>query len=156
MSDRFKVYRLNPDEIIDEVGAADRLTPKLFPKGGGMKRFVTHPGLEFRAGHTKLSPGQGLKTFFWYDEFWVVRRGQGRLDATDRISGETESVELGPSDTVFFGKGVHARAEAIGDEPLVFFYVALPASKKDAAWLAVMTPEDIEDVRLREEYSASS
>ena len=153
MSERFQVYSLNPDEIVDSLGATDRLTPKLFPQGGGMKRFVTHPGLEFRAGHTKLNPGQGFKTFFWYDEFWVVRRGRGRLVAVDRVTGEEESVELGDSDTVFFGKGIHARAEAIGDEPWVFFYIAIPASKKEAPWLAKMTEEDLEDVRLREEYS---
>ncbi len=152
MNERFAVYRLDPADIVDEVGASDRLTPKLFPQGGGMKRFVTHPGLEFRAGHTKLNPGQGFKTFFWYDEFWVVRRGGGRLTVTDRISGEEETVDLEASDTVYFGKGVHARAEAVGNEPWVFFYVAIPASKKDAPWLAAMTDEDVEDVRLRDEF----
>lgn len=155
MNDRFQVYRLDPAEIVDQVGASDRLTPKLFPHGGGMKRFVTAEDLAFRGGHTKLNKGQGFDTFFWYDEFWVMRQGTGTVHVTDRITGDEETVELGPTDTVFYGKGVRVRSEATSDEPWVFFYVAMPASKKEAPWLAYMTPEDIADVRAREEFQRS-
>ena len=153
MSERFQVYTLNPDEIVDRVGASDRLTPRLFPEGGGMKQFVTGPNLEFRGGHTKLSDGQGFDTFFWYDEFWVIRQGSGHVVATDRATGEVTEVDLGGNDTVFIGKGAHLKVNATSSEPWVFFYVAIPASKQEAPWLAHMTAQDIEDVRKREEYS---
>jgi len=153
MTDRFQVYRLDPDDIVDQVGALGRLTPQLFPAGGGMKRFVTDPDLGFRAGHTKILKGRSFDTYFWYDEFWVIRHGSGRVVATDRATGEQTTVDLAPSDTVFLAKGIHIRAEGTSDEPWVFFYVAIPASKKDGPWLAYMTADDIADVRKREEYT---
>jgi hypothetical protein len=150
--DKFQIYELNDSEIVDAIGDPERLLPDLFKDGGGMKRFVTDPLLGFRAGHTKLSKGQGFDTYFWYDEFWVMRHGRGEAVATDRTTGEQSTYQLGPKDTVYIARGCHVTGRGISDEPWVFFYVAIPASKRDATWLAHMTPQDIEDVRKREEY----
>jgi len=150
--DRFLVYQVNPDDVADKVGDPNQLLPRLFHDGGGMKRFVTDPLLRFRAGHTKLSKGQGFDTFFWYDEFWVGRAGRGEAIVTDRATGEVATYQLGPKDTVYIARGCHIKGRGVSDEPWLFFYVAIPASKLDASYLAHMTQQDIEDVRKREEY----
>jgi mannose-6-phosphate isomerase-like protein (cupin superfamily) len=130
----------------------ERLLPKLFGEGSGMHRFVTAEDHAYRAGFTRVAPGQGFETFFWYDEFWIILRGKGRVKAVDRISGLEENLELTPDDAFFIGKGTHISAEAVDpDQAFCFMYIAIPASKKEAAWLANMTPEDVEDVRIRVE-----
>ena len=39
-------------------------------------------------------------------------------------------------------------------EKVLFLYVAVPASTKDARWLAYMTAEDLSDVRVRQEFKS--
>ncbi len=39
-------------------------------------------------------------------------------------------------------------------EKVLFLYVAVPASIRDARWLAHMTPEDLGDVRVRQEFKS--
>lgn len=129
-----------------------RLLPKLFEPGSGMRRFVTAPDLSYRAGYTKIENGQGIKSFYWYDEFWIVMDGTAKLTGTDRATGETVVLDLKPRDYVFMGAGTHFTCE-VKDGPLLFVYIAIPASSKDAPWLANMTQEDIEDIRIRQEYS---
>lgn len=130
----------------------ERLLPNLFGEGSGMYRFVTAEDLSFRAGFTRVAPGQGFKTFFWYDEFWVILRGKGRIKAVDRVSGREETLVLTPEDAFFIGKGTQITAESVDPKQAFgFFYIALPASKKEAPWLAKMTAEDIEDIRGRAE-----
>jgi quercetin dioxygenase-like cupin family protein len=80
----------------------------------------------------------------------VILRGEGRVDTVDRVSGEENTWTLEPEDLFFMGKGEWIEAEAVSDEPFVFFYVALPASSKESWWLAHMTQEDIESIKLRD------
>jgi mannose-6-phosphate isomerase-like protein (cupin superfamily) len=152
VSDRVRVYSLDADDMVERVGAPDWFAPRLSRGGGWAKLFVTDPNLDYATGHIKLSRGNGFETFFWYDEFFVVRQGRGRVVATDRISGEETTVEVGSADTVFVAKGVHIRVEGVSDEPWVVFWVAFPAPKKDEHWLARMMQQDIGDVRKRDEY----
>jgi hypothetical protein len=42
---------------------------------------------------------------------------------------------------------------ASASQPLLFFYIAIPASSKHAPWIASMTPEDLEDIRRRQEHT---
>lgn len=147
-----KKYSFNEDDILT-YPHPDRLIPKTFPRGGGMYRFVTAEDLSFRAGFTKLSKGEYVRGYFWYDEIWLVMRGTGLVKTIERPSTEEQVNELKPDDAFYIPKGTHVYFECTSeDQPLVFMYVAIPASKKEGFWLAHMLPEDIQDVRDREEY----
>jgi len=149
----FESYSLNEADIKVSEGDTGRLIPHTFKRGGGMYRFITAPDLSHRAGFTKLSKGEGFSSYFWYDEYWLLLQGRSRVVATDRATGERREVELHARDAVFVGTGTHVVHECISDdEPTLFMYVAVPASKKDGKWLAHMTDDDIQDVRDREEY----
>ena len=149
----FETYSLREEDIRVRVDDPQRLIPKTFAQGGGMYRFITAPDLSHRGGFTKLTLGQGFKSFFWYDEYWFVIQGRSRVVATDRASGLVTERPLKARDAVFIGAGTHIHHECTSsDEPLIFMYIAVPASKRDARWLASMLPEDANDVRAREEY----
>jgi hypothetical protein len=139
-------------------GGPNRTIPGIFGEGSGMRRFVTDRNLDFRAGYTKVVPSQGVKTFFWYDEFWVTLEGQAHVTATDRPTGEVIDRDLKPHDIVFIPSGTHIDMKVAPDagQPFLFFYIAIPASNKHAHWLAAMTPEDVEDVRIRNEHTPDS
>jgi mannose-6-phosphate isomerase-like protein (cupin superfamily) len=135
-----------------EVGE-NRTLPKLFKPGSGMKRFVTAPDLSYRAGYTRVGQGQEFTTFFWYDEFWVVIEGNARVVAVDRPTGTTTTEELQQHDYVFIGAGTDITVENTGGGPLLFMYIAIPASNKYSSWMAYLTPEDIASIRVREEHT---
>jgi len=140
----------------DEVDTTDNRTlPDLFGPGSGMRRFVVAPDQAFRAGYTKVAGGQGIKTFFWYDEFWVVLEGKGKVTAIDRPSGTTINEELNPHDLVYIPSGTHITLDNATPDGshLLFFYIAIPASSKHAPWIASITPEDIEDIKVRQEHT---
>jgi ethanolamine utilization protein EutQ (cupin superfamily) len=120
-----------------------------------MRRFVTDRNLDFRAGYTRVIPGQGIKTFFWYDEFWVTLEGNAHVTATDRPTGEVFERDLTPHNIVFIPSGTHIdmKVDPGAEQPFLFFYIAIPASSKHAHWLAAMTPEDVEDLRIRNEHT---
>ena len=142
--------------VADEIeGGPNRTIPGIFGEGSGMRRFVTARDLDFRAGYTRVQPSQGVKTFFWYDEFWVTLEGEGNVTATDRPSGQVIERVLKPHDLVFIPSGTHIDLKIASDaaHPFLFFYIAIPASNKHAHWLAAMTPEDVEDVRIRNEHT---
>jgi mannose-6-phosphate isomerase-like protein (cupin superfamily) len=149
----FETYSLRAEDIKVELSDEDRLIPNTFKRGGGMYRFITAPDLSHRAGFTSFTKGQGFSSYFWYDEYWLMVQGRSRVTATDRSTGEKTVVEISARDVVFIGTGTHIEHECISDdEPTLFLYVAVPASKRDGKWLAHMTPEDIQDVRDREEF----
>lgn len=142
-------------ELVD-VGA-DRTIPGLFEEGSGMRRFITDRDLDFRAGYTKVGAGQHMSTFFWYDEFWVVLEGGGKVTATDRPTGSLIERDLLAHDLVFIPAGTHIAMDVpAGDTPILFFYIAIPASNKHAHWLGSMTPEDIADIQRRNEHTPES
>jgi mannose-6-phosphate isomerase-like protein (cupin superfamily) len=149
------MFRKIPIRADHVEGGDGRTLPKLFKPGSGMRRFVVAPDLAYRAGFTKVAPGQGFKTFFWYDEFWVVIEGGARVTAVDRPTGKTTTEPLETHDCVFIPAGTHITVEHPKDasRPLLFFYIAIPASSKHAAWMASMTPEDLEDIRVRQEHT---
>lgn len=148
----FETYSFRAEDIKTKPSDPGRLIPRTFKRGGGMYRFITAPDLSHRAGFTKLSKGEGFSSYFWYDEYWLMLEGESHVVATDRAAGTRRDVDLGPRDAVFIGVGTHIVHECISDEPTIFMYVAVPASKRDGKWLAHVTPEDIQDVRDREEY----
>jgi mannose-6-phosphate isomerase-like protein (cupin superfamily) len=138
----------------EEVDTTEsRTLPHLFGAGSGMRRFVVPPDLAYRAGYTKVAAGQGIKTFFWYDEFWVVLEGEGKVTAIDRPSNTTMNEEVRAHDLVYIPAGTHISLVVPGDGHILFFYIAIPASSKHAPWLASMTPEDIEDIKIRREHT---
>jgi mannose-6-phosphate isomerase-like protein (cupin superfamily) len=148
----FQVISATADQV---DGGPNRTIPRIFGDGSGMRRFVTDRDLDFRAGYTKVLPSQGIRTFFWYDEFWVTLEGVGQVTATDRPSGQVIEQTLNPHDLVFIPAGTHIDMKVPGNSnvPFLFFYIAIPASNKHAHWLAAMTPEDVEDVRIRNEHT---
>jgi ethanolamine utilization protein EutQ (cupin superfamily) len=118
-----------------------------------MHRFVTADDLSFRAGFTKLNKGEYVKGYFWYDELWLVMRGKGQVKTVERPSTKEQVNDLKSEDAFYIPKGTHVYVEGTSEDgPLIFMYVAIPASKKDGFWLAHMLPQDIQDVRDREEY----
>ena len=133
----------------------NRTLPNIFTLGSGMRRFVMAPDLSYRAGYTKVTPGGGFRTFFWYDEFWVILEGGGNVTAVDRPTGQTVKETLEVHDLVYIPAGTHITVDVSkgGAGHMLFFYIAIPASNKHAVWLASMTPEDIEDIRIRQEHT---
>jgi mannose-6-phosphate isomerase-like protein (cupin superfamily) len=120
-----------------------------------MRRFIVNEDLAYRAGYTKVAAGQAIKTFFWYDEFWVVLEGRGKVTAIDRPSNTTIEEQLSPHDLVYIPAGTHITMDSVPEDGshILFFYIAIPASSKHAPWIASMTPEDIEDIKLRQEHT---
>ena len=148
---RFQKITANADEVDTGDG---RTIPGLFEAGSGMRRFVTDRNLDYRAGYTKVPQGQGFKTFFWYDEFWVVLEGHARVHALDRPTEKTWDEEIGVRDLVYIPSGTKVTLRVPKSDPYVlFFYIALPASNKHARWMSYMKPEDLEDIRARGEYT---
>ncbi len=149
-SEGFVHYSFKEEDI---VGGEGRLLPKLFNAGSGMRRFATPSDQALRAGFTRVRPGQGIKTYFWYKEIWYVIGGNATLDVFDKRSRKRQTVHLSPRDAVYYPEGVRIDLKNDTDSDLYFLYCAVPASRRDAPWLAAMDQEDINDVRIREEYS---
>lgn len=140
----------------EDVETGDnRALSGLLQPGNGLRRFVVAPDLSFRTGYSKITPEGGLKSFFWYDEFWAVLEGTGTVTAVDRPSGQTIKETLEVHDLVYVPAGTHITVDVPrkGIGHLMFFYVALPSSNKQAVWLASMTPDDVEDIRIRQEHT---
>ena len=116
-----------------------------------LKRFVTARDLSYRAGYFRMEEGTSFESFYWYDEFWCILRGEGKVKTVNRASGEEKEWRLGAKDLFFISKGERIRTVALSKEPFVFFYCAIPAASKDSPWLAHMTKGDFNDVRKREE-----
>lgn len=120
--------------------------------GANLKRFVTAEDLNYRAGFARFEEGKVIESFYWYDEFWCILEGEGKVKTVNRASGEEKEWDLKPKELFFISKGEWIQAIALSKEPFVFFYCAIPASAKDAPWLAHMTKDDIDDVKKREEF----
>lgn len=149
-SEKFIKYSFKEQDI---VGGEGRLLPKLFGAGSGMRRFATPDDQALRAGFTRVRPGQGFTTFFWYKEIWYVIGGQASMDVHDKRTGEHTTVEIAPKDAFYYPEGVRISLRNDGPDDLYFLYCAVPASRRDAPWLAAMEQEDLEDVRVRQEYT---
>ncbi len=145
----FVHYQFRTEDI---DGGDNRLLPNLFEPGAGMKRFAWPDDQELRAGFTRVLPGQGFSTFFWYKEIWYVIEGSAQLDVTDKRDGKEQTVRLEARSATYYPEGVRVTLTNDGDVDLYFLYCAVPASKRDASWLAVMNEKDVDDVRVREEY----
>jgi mannose-6-phosphate isomerase-like protein (cupin superfamily) len=149
-SEKFSKYSFREEDIVGNDG---RLLPRLFGTGSGMKRFATPEDQALRAGFTRVRPGQAIQTFFWYKEIWFVISGAASMDVLDKRSGERTSVKLAAKDAVYYPEGVRIDLRNDTQEDLYFLYCAVPASRRDAPWLAAMEDEDLNDVRIREEYT---
>ena len=117
-----------------------------------MLRFVAGDEMSCRCGFTKLRSGEDLRFFLWYEEVWFVMRGEGDLKTIVRPSTEEEAWDIKPDDALYFGKGTHVHVKCTSEGPLIFMYFAVPASKKEGRWMAHLLPQDIEDIRSREEF----
>jgi mannose-6-phosphate isomerase-like protein (cupin superfamily) len=148
-SEAFVKYHFREEDV---AGGDGRLLPKLFEPGSGMKRFATPADMSLRAGFTRVRPEQGIKTYFWYKEIWFVISGSAALDVLDKRTGKSLSTRVEARDALYFPEGVRIDLRNDTSDDLYFLYCAVPASKRDAPWLAVMEAEDIEDVRIREEF----
>jgi len=148
-TDSFVQYSFRFEDI---EGGEGRLLPKLFRKGSGMRRAATPSDQSLRAGFTRVCSGQGIKTFFWYKEIWYVIRGQAVMKVHDKRAGKKFTVNLKPQDFLYYPEGVRIELTNNTKEDLYFLYCAVPASRRDAPWLVVMDKEDINDVRIRQEY----
>jgi mannose-6-phosphate isomerase-like protein (cupin superfamily) len=148
-SGEFVHYQFDPADI---SGGDDRTLPKLFEPGAGMKRFAWPDDQGLRAGFTRILPGQAISTFFWYKEIWYMIEGSARLDVVDKRNGKEQTIRLAPRGAVYYPEGVRITLTNDTDEDLLFLYCAVPASKRDASWLGVMDEEDINDVKIREEF----
>ena len=144
-------YSFKEEDIICYPDA-NRLIPKSFDKGGGMLRFVTGEDQSCRCGFTKIRKGESIRFYCWYEEVWFVMRGEGQTKTIIRPATEEEVWDIKPDDAMYFGKGTHIYVECRSDQPLIFMYFAVPASKKEGRWMAHMLPQDIEDIRVREEF----
>ena len=141
----FEKYSFNENDIKEQVLADGTVRKRMY-------RFVTAPDLSHRGGFTRMRKGQPYRSFLWYDEYWCVFQGQGKVVATDRSTGERKEVTIQSRDAIFIGMGTHVALECTSDEPLLFMYVAVPVSMKVGKWLAHVTPQDIEDVKSRQEF----
>jgi mannose-6-phosphate isomerase-like protein (cupin superfamily) len=150
-SEKFTKYSFREEDI---VGGEGRLLPKLFGSGSGMRRFATPPDQALRAGFTRVRPGQSIKTYFWYKEIWYVIGGSATMDVHDKRTGEKQKVKLAPKDAIYYPEGVRIDLKNDTNSDLYFLYCAVPASRRDAPWLAAMDEEDLNDVRIREEYKS--
>jgi mannose-6-phosphate isomerase-like protein (cupin superfamily) len=121
-------------------------------KKQNLKRFVTAKDLSYRAGYFRMEQNASFDSYYWYDEFWCILEGEGKVDTVNRASREEKEWVLRAKDLFFISKGEWIRAEALSKEPFVFFYCAIPAASRDSHWLAHITQEDIRDVRKREEF----
>lgn len=149
-NDKVVKYSFNPNDI---DGGKDRLLPGLFDEGSGMKRTATPADQSMRAGFTRLCKGQKIAWYFWYKEIWQVIQGdKAVVNAVDKRTGEKMNYTIKPGDFLYFPQGVKVELTNNGDEDFYFLYVAVPASKRDAAWIAAMDEEDLNDIRLRKEF----
>jgi mannose-6-phosphate isomerase-like protein (cupin superfamily) len=148
-SGQFSRYNFDPADI--EIGD-DRLLPNLFAQGGGMKRFADPDDGDLRAGFTRVPAGEGFSTYFWYKEIWYVVEGTAKLDVVDKRTGESESLSVGPRDALYFPEGVRVSLSNDSNDPIHFLYCAVPASRRNAPWLAAMDEQDLDDVRQRREF----
>jgi mannose-6-phosphate isomerase-like protein (cupin superfamily) len=152
-SGTFSRYRFDPDDI--EVGE-NRLLPNLFAAGGGMKRFADPNDGDLRAGFTRVPAGGTISTYFWYKEIWFVVEGNSQLEVIDKRNGTKETLSIGVRDALYFPEGVRITLTNSSDAPIHFLYCAVPASRRDAPWLAAMDDQDLDDVRRRGEYPSGS
>jgi mannose-6-phosphate isomerase-like protein (cupin superfamily) len=137
----------------DEIdGGEERLIPGLFDQGSGMRRFATPEDRALRAGFTRVEDGSGFKTYFWYKEIWYCIQGTAEMTVLDRRTGESTDVTLKAGDATYYPEGVRVTLRNNSGDDFYFLYCAVPASNRDAQWIAAMEPEDIEDVRVRREY----
>jgi mannose-6-phosphate isomerase-like protein (cupin superfamily) len=148
-SEVFIHYSFKPEDI---DGGDERLIPGVFEAGSGMRRFATPEDRALRAGFTRVEASQSIETYFWYKEIWYVISGTAELSVLDKRSGDSTDVTLRAGDATYYPEGVRIVLRNTSDEDLYFLYCAVPASNRDAAWLAAMDERDIEDVRLRREY----
>jgi mannose-6-phosphate isomerase-like protein (cupin superfamily) len=137
----------------DEIdGGDDRLIPALFEEGSGMRRFATPEDRALRAGFTRVQDGKGFSTYFWYKEIWYVISGTASLSVVDKRTGETSEETLEAGDATYYPEGVRVTLSNTSGDDFYFLYCAVPASNRDAQWLAAMEDEDINDVRVRREF----
>ena len=148
-SETFKKYSFDPNDVVVGEG---RLLQANFSPGSGLKRFVTPADQSLRAGFDRSAPGRVLDTFFWYKELWYVIDGTAVVTVTDKRTGEEVTERVKERDALYFPEGVRVHMQVDSDRDLLFFYCAVPASKRDAPWLAAMDERDVEDVRKRGEY----
>ncbi len=144
-------YSLKEEDI--PLSGPDQLLPKLFGKQGGMKRFAVADDEKLRAGFTKVLKGGGFKTFFWYDEIWFIIDGEMDVTAITRSENKTEKFTAKGRDAFYIPTGTHI-STVVKSDRVLFMYIAVPASSKDGRWLAHLTPQDIEDVKIRNEYKS--
>jgi ethanolamine utilization protein EutQ (cupin superfamily) len=133
---------------------AKQMIPAVFgqDKKVNLKRFVTAKDLSYRAGYFRMEERTSFESFYWYDEFWCILEGEGKVKTVNKGSGMGREWRLEAKDLFFISRGEWIRAIALPKGPFVFFYCAIPAALKDSPWLAYMTTRDINDVRKREEY----
>jgi len=144
-------YTLNEDDI--PLSGPEQLLPAVFGRRGGMKRFAVAEDERLRAGFTRILRGEGFKTYFWYDEVWYIIDGRMDVTAVTRSEKRTERFVLAARDAIYIRTGTHISPRVVS-EKVLFLYVAVPASIRDARWLAHMTPEDLGDVRVRQEFKS--
>jgi uncharacterized cupin superfamily protein len=149
MSNSFVHYHFDVDDI--ETGAG-RLTPDKLDVGQGMKRVGIPTDREMRAGFTKFGPAQGSDTFFWYKEIWYIIYGTARLTVLDKRTGDETTVALRVGDFCYFPAGVRINMRVDDHTEFHWLYCAVPASNRDAHWLAAMDERDIADIRRRGEF----
>lgn len=151
MTEGFVKYSFRPEEI---DGGDNRLLPGVFESGSGMRRFAEPADRTMRAGFTHVEQGTGFETFFWYKEIWYVIRGSGDVTVLDKRTGRKIDDVVRPGDATYFPEGVRVELRAHDGEDLYFLYCAVPASIRDAQWLAAMDAQDLSDVTARGEASA--
>jgi uncharacterized cupin superfamily protein len=143
-SDRFLHYSFNPDDIVTGEG---RLLASEFPVGCGMKRFATPGDKTLRAGFTRFSAGARLGSLFWYKETWFIISGSATLIVDDKGTESTTVLKAG--DATFFPEGIRFKVNMDQGEDLVFMYVAVPASNRDAHWIGTLTPDEVAEIKGR-------
>lgn len=148
-SGEFFRYTFDPDDI--EVGD-NRFLPNLFAPGGGMKRFAAPEDGDLRAGFTRVPGGGGFSTYFWYKEIWFVVEGNATLRVHDKRTRHEATESIRPRDALYFPEGVRVELRNDTEDPIHFLYCAVPASRRNASWLAAMDEQDLEDVRQRGEF----
>ncbi len=113
-------YAYDEKDLVDWLGTGKRT----------MKRWITASDLSFRAGFTKLHPGDTMQKFNIMHEFFYTISGKWRWSGRPRLDGPEVTFEAGPGDVVYIQKGTQVKAENISDEPVVSFYIAVPASSQ--------------------------
>ncbi|MFT4210948.1 MAG: hypothetical protein QM626_03675 [Microbacterium sp.] len=150
VTERFFTFTPDLDEVVAE---GQKAMPGWLPPRSGMRRFAAPADLTLRSGFTVFGDNIRGDTSYWTKEVWCVLEGRAVLEIEDLETGEKSEHRVAAGDGVYFPEAVRLTV-VTGDERLVIFYCAVPASARDSHWIAALTQQDIDNARMRLAFEA--